>query len=63
MTNKPHIKLVGEDGNIFNLVNIAQKALKKAGQYDEATELGKKLWSMESYDKAIQLIMNYCEVE
>ena len=36
--NKPKCKLVGEDGNIFNLMGIASKALKEAGLEDESKE-------------------------
>lgn len=37
--NKPKVKLVGQDGNIFNILGIASRALKKAGYTDEAKEM------------------------
>lgn len=36
--NKSKVKLVGQDGNIFNILGIASRALKEAGYADEAKE-------------------------
>jgi hypothetical protein len=33
---KPKCKLLGEDGNVFNLIGIAAKTLDKAGQRENA---------------------------
>ena len=33
---KPKCKLVGENGNIFNLMGIAARTLKRAGLREEA---------------------------
>lgn len=55
--------LVGEDGNIFNLVGIAQRDLKRAGYKAEAEELGTRLWKCHSYDEALNLIQEYVEVD
>ena len=63
MNEKPVVKLIGEDGNIFNLVGIACKALRNAGLYAEEKELRSRIWSAASYDDAICLIMEYVEVE
>ena len=35
---KPKCKLIGEDGNIFNLMSIASKTLKETGMEEEAKE-------------------------
>jgi hypothetical protein len=55
-------KLIGKDGNIFNLVGIAYAELKKAGYSAEAQELGTKFWKCQSYDEALKLIREYVEV-
>ncbi len=60
---KPVAKLLGADGNIFNLVGIASKALKRAGQIEEAEEMQRKVMNAGSYDEALQIIMKYCEVK
>lgn len=63
MVEKPIAKLVGADGNIFNLVGIASRALKRAGQAKEAEEMCNKILQSGSYDEALQIIMQYCEVK
>jgi hypothetical protein len=60
---KPKVKLIGEDGNIFNLMGITGKALRKAGQADKATEMNRKIMKCASYEQALSVIMEYCEVE
>jgi hypothetical protein len=62
-TEKPTVTLIGEDGNIFNLVGIASKALKKAGQPDKASEMATKVFNSGSYDEALNIIGQYCEIE
>ena len=32
---KPKAKLIGADGNVFNLIGIASSSLKRAGQNDK----------------------------
>ncbi|AWI06722.1 hypothetical protein [Clostridium drakei] len=61
--DKPACKLVGENGNIFNLIGIASRALKRAGQADKAKEMSEKIMKCGSYDEALQIIMNYVGVE
>lgn len=60
---KPACKLVGEDGNIFNLVGLASRALKRAGQAEQAAEMSKKVFASGSYDEALQTIMQYVDAE
>ena len=60
---KPRVKLTGENGNVFNLIAICSKALKEAGQADKAKEMGEKIFKCGSYDKALAIMMDYCEVE
>lgn len=58
----PKCKLIGADGNVFNLIGKASKALKKAGHIKEAKELSEKVFSCGSYDEALNLISEYVEV-
>lgn len=60
---KPKAKLIGADGNVFNLIGIASRSLKRAGQNDKATEMSKRVMSSGSYDEALSIIMEYVEVE
>lgn len=59
---KPVCKLVGEDGNIFNLLAIARRTLRKAGQSDKAEEVGKRVTSSKSYFEALAVISEYVKI-
>lgn len=60
---KPKVQLTGKDGNVFNLLGICTKALKKVGMYQESTELTNKVFGCGSYDEALCVMMEYCDVE
>ena len=60
---KPTVKLIGTDGNIFSVLGKCTQALKKNGQAKEAKELTEKVFSCHSYDDALVLCMEYVEVE
>lgn len=62
-TVKPKVVFVGIDGNVFNLVAIASKALKKEGQSEQAKEMQSKVFKCSSYDEALQIMMEYVDVE
>ena len=40
---KPKCKLIGENGNIFNLMGIASRTLKEAKMKDKADEMVEKV--------------------
>ena len=60
---KPKCNLIGQDGNIFNILALASRALKKAKMYDEAKKMQKEVMSSKSYNDALQVIMEYVEIE
>ena len=60
---KPKCKLVGTDGNIFNLLGVARKALREADQRELGEKITNRVYTAKSYDEAIQIIMEYVEVE
>lgn len=60
---KPKCKLVGKDGNIFNLMGIASRTLKEAGLKEQADEMIKRITSSKSYDEALGIIMDYVDLE
>ncbi|WP_418633300.1 hypothetical protein [Ruminococcus sp.] len=49
MPEKPKCPLIGQNGNIFNLMGIASKTLKRNGMYDEAKEMCSRITSSGSY--------------
>lgn len=60
---KPKCKLTGYDGNVFNLIGLARKALREAGQREKVEEMTNRVYIAKSYDSALQIIMEYVEVE
>ena len=59
---KPKCKLAGTDGNVFALAGQVSRALKRAGQPEQAKDFQGKLFKCGSYDEALQLMMEYVEV-
>lgn len=59
---KPKCKLIGEDGNIFNLMSIASKTLKETGMEEEAREMIERIINSRSYIEALAIISEYVEV-
>lgn len=62
MSNKPKCPLIGQDGNIFNLMGIASKKLKKNGMAAEAKEICSRIASSGSYEEALSIIDEYVEI-
>ena len=60
--NKPNCKLIGEDGNIFNLMERASKTLRENGLSEEAIEMRDRITSSGSYDEALCIIGEYVNI-
>lgn len=61
--NKPKCKLIGEDGNIFNLMGIASRTLKENGLKNKAEEMCDKITkTAKSYEEALMIISDYVEI-
>lgn len=56
---KVDAKIIGANGNIFNLIAISQRALKENGYLDEANELYKKVTNSKSYEEGLNIILEY----
>jgi hypothetical protein len=59
---KPVCKLIGTDGNVFSIIGLVVSALKNAGFSERADEFREKAFNAESYDKVLQLCMEYVDV-
>ena len=60
---KPKAKLIGANGNIFNLAGIAGRVLKRDGQWNKAKEMYQRITqTAHSYDEALAIIMEYVDV-
>lgn len=62
MTLKPKVRLTGKDGNVFNLIGICSRALKEVGQMKERSEMLGRAMSAKSYNEALAILGEYCEV-
>lgn len=63
--NKPDCKLIGENGNIFNLMAIASRTLKANGLEYYAKEIKVRIidkHEARSYDEALAIIIEYVNV-
>lgn len=63
MNNKPKAKVIGENGNVFNLLGICTKALRANNQAAQAKEMSAKIFTCGSYDEALQMMSEYVEFE
>lgn len=59
---KPDCPLIGENGNIFNLVGIAARTLKRNGLYEQASEMSEKVFKSGSYEEALGIIGEYVNI-
>ena len=58
---KPIARIIGANGNVFNLIGIVARALKDAGQREQAEEFKERVKGAKSYDEALQIMMDYTE--
>lgn len=56
---KVDAKIIGADGNVFNLIAICRKALKRNGYNKEAEELTKRVTSCPTYEDALCVMQEY----
>lgn len=59
---KPDCKLIGEDGNIFNLMGIASRTLRQNGMAEQAVEMRDRIRESGSYDEALCIIGDYVNI-
>ena len=59
---KPDCPLIGQDGNIFNLLGIASRTLKDHDMADEASEMRNRVMGSGSYDEALSIIGEYVHI-
>ena len=59
---KPDCKLIGEDGNIFNLMGIASRTLRQNGMAEQAVEMRDRICASGSYGEALCIIGDYVNI-
>ena len=64
---KPPCKLIGENGNVFNLIAIVINTLKQHGLTEELEQFRMELKKIQetggTYNDVLNLFMKYVEVE
>ena len=61
---KPKCRLIGENGNIFNLMGIVSRTLREAGEPEKAEEMIERITKKaKSYDEALAMLMEYVDIE
>ena len=60
---KPVAKCVGENGNVFNIVGICARALKRANQNEKVVEMQNRVFASGSYKEALAIMMEYVDME
>jgi hypothetical protein len=61
--DKPVANFSYANGNVFNLMGIAKKALRSAGLHEEATEMLARVQASGSYDEALAIMNEYVDVQ
>ena len=58
-SQKPDCPLIGQDGNVFNLIGIAVRTLRENGLTDQAKEMSERAFASGDYNQALGVIMEY----
>lgn len=59
---KPDCPLIGQNGNIFNLMGITARTLKEHGMSEQADEMKERIQSSGSYANALNIIGEYVNI-
>ena len=62
MSEKIQVKLIGEDGNIFNLLGIVSRELKRNNQDNKIEEMCNRVYNSNSYQEALSIIQYYVNI-
>lgn len=58
---KPKCPIIGADSNIFNVMGIVSKTLKRNDMTEESKEMCSRVTSSGSYEEALGIITEYVE--
>lgn len=61
VVNKPKCPLIGADRNIFNLMGLASRTLRRNHLKDQADEMIQRIRKSSSYDEALVIITEYVD--
>ncbi|MCQ4770277.1 hypothetical protein NE579_07350 [Intestinimonas massiliensis] len=61
-TPKPDCPLIGQDGNVFNLVGLAARTLRENDMKEQAKEMSARVFASGSYHEALGIIGEYVNI-
>ena len=61
-SQKPDCPLIGQDGNIFNLIGVAARTLRENGMDQQAQEMRQRITESGDYYKALGIIGEYVNI-
>ena len=59
---KPDCALIGQDGNVFNLIGIASRTLRRNGMAGQAKEMTDRAFASGSYHEVLNIIGEYVNI-
>ncbi len=59
---KPDCPLIGQNGNIYNLLGIAARTLREHGRKDQAEKMTDRVFASGSYEEALCIIGEYVNI-
>lgn len=59
--DKPKAPIIGADGNVYNLIGISSRALKKAGYQEQSKKMIERVMKAKNYDEALSIMLEYIE--
>jgi hypothetical protein len=63
MEMKPAARVIGENGNVYNVLGICARAPRDVGLAEQAEEMKERVFKSSSYDEALCIMMDYVEME
>jgi hypothetical protein len=63
MADRPKVKMLGEDGNVFFIIGRCHKAAMRAGWTEEQWKPVYNDMQSGNYDHALQVMMTHFDVE
>lgn len=60
--DKPDCPLIGQDGNIFNLIGIASRTLREHGLDEQVQEMQERIYQSGSYHSALNILGEYVNI-
>lgn len=61
-TSKPTVQLIGQDGNVFNIMGKAVRAAKKAGWTQNKIDIFLAKMKGGDYNNALRVVQEYFDV-